>query len=80
MTHSLVYGLNTLRNLLFQRIHEDVETNIGHDSMLLPISVEESERLAKCEIEAYQIAVTTYDDSGSGLFAQRPEMVCEVAR
>ena len=32
--------------------------NFGHDSMLLPISVEESERVAKCEIETYQIAVT----------------------
>jgi hypothetical protein len=58
VTHSLVYGLNTLRNLLFQRIHEDVEANYGHDSMLLPISVEASERVAKCEIETYQIAVT----------------------
>ena len=58
VTHSLVYGLNTLRNLLFQRIHEDVEANFGRDSMLLPISVEESERVAKCEIETYQIAVT----------------------
>jgi hypothetical protein len=66
VTHSLVYGLNTLRNLLFQRIHEDVETNIGRDSMLFPISVEESERFAKCEIEAYQIAVTalTIQDRG----------------
>ena len=58
ITHSLVYGLNSLRNLLFQRIHEDVEANFGHDSMLLPISVEASEHVAKCEIESYQIAVT----------------------
>ena len=28
VTHSLVYGLNTLRNLLFQRIHEDVEAEL----------------------------------------------------
>lgn len=58
VTQSLVYGLNSLRNLLFQRIHEDVEANYGNDSMLLPISIEESERVAKCEIECYQIAVT----------------------
>ena len=58
ITHSLVYGLNSLRNLLFQRIHEDVEANFGNDSMLLPISIETSEQVAKCEIEAYQVAVT----------------------
>ena len=70
VTHSLVYGLNMLRNLLFQRIHEDVEANFGHDSMLLPISVEESERVAKCEIETYQIAVTRAGDSGTRVSAQ----------
>jgi len=58
VTNSLVFGLNTLRNLLFQRIHSDVETNIGQDSMLLPISAERSENRAKMEIEAYQIAVS----------------------
>ncbi len=57
VTHSLVYGLNMLRNLLFQRIHEDVEANYGHDSMLLPLSMEASEQVAKCEIETHQIAV-----------------------
>ncbi len=57
VTHSLVYGLNSLRNLLFQRIHDDVEAAYGNDSMLLPVSVEQSERIAKCEIECYQVAV-----------------------
>ena len=57
VTHSLVYGLNSLRNLLFTRIHEDVEANLGRDSMLLPLSVEASEHSAKCEIEAYQLVV-----------------------
>ncbi|MCU0959549.1 MAG: hypothetical protein MUF48_05540 [Pirellulaceae bacterium] len=56
VTHSLVYGLNTLRNLLFQRIHDDVESHLGRDSMLLPVRADESERLAKCEIESYQVA------------------------
>ena len=59
VTYSLSYGLNTLRNLMFQRIHQDVEAHFGSDSMLLPTSVEESEWLAKCEIEAYQVAITT---------------------
>ena len=57
VTHSLVYGLNSLRNLLFQRIHEDVEANVGHDSMLLPVSVEESTFAARHEIESYQVSV-----------------------
>ena len=38
VTQSLVYGMNTLRRLLFERIHRDVEENVGHDSMLLPVS------------------------------------------
>lgn len=59
VTHSLTYGLNTLRNLLFQRIHADVEATFGHDSMLIPASVEQSEQLAKEEIEAFQVAMAT---------------------
>ncbi|MBM4092504.1 MAG: hypothetical protein FJ276_24235 [Planctomycetes bacterium] len=57
VTRSLVDGLNLLRNIMFTRIHEDVEANYGQDSMLLPVSVAESEHRAKTEIEAYQIAV-----------------------
>ncbi len=57
VTNSLVDGLNTLRSLLFQRIHHDVEENVGHDSMLLPISVEQSEQVAKNEIESFQVSV-----------------------
>ncbi len=57
VTHSLVFGLTSLRTLLFQRIHDDVETNVGNDSMLLPVSVEESEKLARSEIESFQVAV-----------------------
>lgn len=59
VTHSLTYGLNNVRNLLFQRIHADVEATFGHDSMLMPASVEASEHLAKMEIEAFQVAITT---------------------
>lgn len=57
VTHSLVYGLDTLRKLLFHRIHHDVEENVGKDSMLLPISAEQSERVAKSEIESFQVSV-----------------------
>ena len=57
LTQSLVDGLNTLRSALFQRIHHDVEENFGHDSMLVPVSIEESERLAHNEIESFQVSV-----------------------
>jgi hypothetical protein len=57
VTNSLVYGLNTLRKLLYDRIHRDVEANVGHDSMLLPVSAERSERLARNEIESFQVSV-----------------------
>ncbi len=57
ITESLCFGLNTLRSLLFQRIHHDVEENVGQDSMLLPLSAEQSERTAKNEIESFQVSV-----------------------
>jgi hypothetical protein len=56
ITASLSDGLNTLRNLMFTRIHEDVEDNLGRDSMLLPVSVRESELAAKREIDCFQVA------------------------
>lgn len=59
ITHHLVYGLNTLKSLMFKRIHDDVEASLGTDSMLLPVSLDEGEKLAKQEIEAYQTAVST---------------------
>jgi hypothetical protein len=56
ITASLSDGLSTLRNLMFTRIHEDVEHNLGRDSMLLPVSVQDSELAAKREIESFQVA------------------------
>ncbi len=56
ITASLSDGLNTLRQLMFTRIHEDVEDNLGRDSMLLPVSVRESELAAKREIECFHVA------------------------
>ena len=57
ITQSLVGGMNILRDRVFQRIDRDVEENVGHDSMLQPVSVEKSEWLAKKEIEACQVSV-----------------------
>ncbi len=64
ITDSLAYGLNTLRHLLFQRVHDDVEENVGNDSMLLPVSVERSASAAMCEIESFQasVAALSVDD------------------
>ncbi len=53
---SLADGLTQLRNLLFTRVHADVEIRFGTDSMLLPASLNEAEMRTKVEIEAYQIA------------------------
>jgi hypothetical protein len=58
LVNSLSDGLSTLRNLLFARIHEDVQAKFGLDSMLLPISPIKSEQAAKLEIELFAIAET----------------------
>jgi len=50
-------GLTLLRDLLFIRIHNDVEREFGMDSMLAPISEESTERRTKAEIETYQVVV-----------------------
>jgi len=55
---SLAGGLTILRDSLYKRVHEDVQSQHGMDSILAPISEEKSERLAKIEIELFQIAVS----------------------
>ncbi|HEX4000427.1 MAG TPA: hypothetical protein VHX65_17885 [Pirellulales bacterium] len=57
----LADGLSMLRDLLFTRIHGDMETQFGLDSMLLPMSLLKSEANTKTEIEIYQIAESTAD-------------------
>ena len=56
LANNLADGLNLLRDLFFTRIHVDVETAFGTDSMLAPISMAKSEAKAKMEIDVYQIA------------------------
>ena len=55
---SLADGLTILRDVLYQRVHHDVQRNVGTDSMLAPLSEEQTRRLTKAEIELYQIAVS----------------------
>ncbi|MFO7908117.1 MAG: hypothetical protein R6U98_36085 [Pirellulaceae bacterium] len=63
ITQSLIDGLGTLRERLFERIHNDVEENVGEDSMLLPLSVEKSEQLANLEIESFQVSIAALEAS-----------------
>jgi hypothetical protein len=58
VTESLSDGLTTLRNLLYKRLHDDVERNVGADSMIMPVSDLRAEASTKIEIEIYQIAVS----------------------
>jgi len=52
---SLVYGLNLLRDSLYRRMHHDVETVVGMDSMLIPVSEMKTQMLAKEEIDVYLV-------------------------
>jgi hypothetical protein len=55
----LTAGLGVLRDSLYTRVHLDVEQIVGMDSMLMPVSESRTQRLAKLEIELYQIAVSS---------------------
>ncbi len=55
----LADGLSMLRDLLFTRIHGDVEQMFGIDSMLMPVSLLKSEATAKTEIEIYEVVEST---------------------
>ncbi len=52
---SLASGLGVLRDLLFARMHDDVERIIGRDSMLVPVSEVKARKATKNEIELYQV-------------------------
>jgi hypothetical protein len=56
---SLGDGLATLRDLLYQRLHEDVERLVGKDTMLMPVSEVKTRVASKLEIEIHQIAEST---------------------
>jgi len=53
---SLASGLGLLDDLLYFRLHDDVEKVFGADSMLMPVSEVKTRQRTKCEIELYQIA------------------------
>ena len=53
---SLCAGLSVLRDSFYRRLHDDIQKNIGMDSMLAPLSPHKSETLTKIETEIYQSA------------------------
>jgi len=55
IARSLSEGLTNLRDLMFKRIDEDVQTNMGCDSMIQSLKPDVAEHAAKIEIELYQI-------------------------
>lgn len=52
---SLDSGLSILRDLFYGRMHFDVETMVGTDSMLMPLSEPKTQRATKVQIEIFQI-------------------------
>jgi hypothetical protein len=58
VTGSLSGGLTLLRDLLYVRVHDDVELRVGMDSMLSPVSVEKTAKTTKAEIDLFQTAVS----------------------
>ena len=71
VAESLEQGLNLVRNLFYERMHFDVEKNVGADSMLLPLSEMKTYLQCKSAIDVYQIvesawAVRQFGFLGSG--------------
>jgi hypothetical protein len=56
LVNSLDRGLTLLADLLYVRLHKDVEATQGKDSMLTPVSPHKTQSLAMREIGLYQIA------------------------
>ena len=57
---SLDSGLSVLRDLLYGRLHYDVEQIVGTDSMLIPLSEAKTQRATKAQIEVYQVIESTW--------------------
>lgn len=56
VANGLDAGLTVLRDSLFVRLHHEVEKMLGVDSLLIPVSVKQTEIATKMETEWYQIA------------------------
>lgn len=70
VVESLAAGLSQLRNLMFTRVHYDVETRFGMDSMLAPFSADRQERdqlRAKSEIDVFAVVVAAAEAESMGI-------------
>lgn len=65
-TRAFVYGFTVLRDLLYDRLHMDVQRLVGEDSMLMPVSESKTESKSKGEIEVYQISVSAREVQDRG--------------
>lgn len=63
LAQSLADGLDVLRSELFERSHQDVERQIGMDSMLIPVSPVQTELATNLEIETYMVTQSA-DEAG----------------
>ena len=55
VVRSLCAGLGLLRDLFYDRMHFDVEENLGKDSMLVPVSELRTRNATIAEIEVFQV-------------------------
>lgn len=53
---SLCDGLDVVRDTLYQRLHHDVEYELGQDSLIMPVSEVKTELTTKKEIDLFQSA------------------------
>jgi hypothetical protein len=57
---SLDAGLSLLRELLYGRLHFDVERIVGSDSMLIPLSESKTQHATKWEIDVFQVVESAW--------------------
>ena len=72
VVNSIQEGFDTLRNLLYERIHDDVEHSLGSDSIYIPVSEAKSEGMTKVEIDIYQVAESA-DEVGQRGYVSDPD-------
>lgn len=60
VTRGLDAGLSDLRDLIYQRLHFDVERVLGADSMLMPLSEMKTQRSTKTQIKVLQVAESCF--------------------
>lgn len=69
VARSLCSGLSLLSDLLYDRMHFDVEKNVGMDSMLVPVSEMRTLKETKKEIELFQVVESSWAAKEYGYLA-----------